>query len=127
MTVSLFYIFVLRIFVLQGERGVIEIWLMVFVQPNMVCVRAKIVLTGQLDGGQLEKLNWALLITCSTGPTFEYISSGFILTYMYTSCLFPGDQIVSVNGNPVLGKSYSQVIELIVSRSVIRSQKCLLH
>ena len=25
MTVSLFYIFVLRIFVLQGERGVIEI------------------------------------------------------------------------------------------------------
>ena len=42
---------------------------------------------------------------------------------MYTSCLFPGDQIVSVNGNPVLGKSYSQVIELIVSRSVIRSQK----
>ena len=30
---------------------------MVFVQPNMVCVRAKIVLTSQLDGGQLEKLN----------------------------------------------------------------------
>ena len=30
---------------------------MVFAQPNMVCARAKIVLTGQLDGSQLEKLN----------------------------------------------------------------------
>ena len=30
--------------------------------------------------------------------------------------LFIGDQIVSVNGQPVMGKSYSQVIELILSR-----------
>ena len=27
-----------------------------------------------------------------------------------------GDQVVSVNGQPVIGKSYSQVIELIVAR-----------
>jgi len=30
--------------------------------------------------------------------------------------LSTGDQIVSVNGQPVMGKSYSQVIELILSR-----------
>ena len=29
---------------------------------------------------------------------------------------YKGDQIVSVNGHPVMGKSYSQVIELIVAR-----------
>ena len=42
------------------------------------------------------------------------------IVHMYSSvlfvCLFSGDQIVSVNGHPVMGKSYSQVIELIVSR-----------
>ena len=31
-------------------------------------------------------------------------------------CIVTGDQIVSVNGHPVMGKSYSQVIELILSR-----------
>ena len=33
-----------------------------------------------------------------------------------TCFCYEGDQIVSVNGHPVMGKSYSQVIELIVAR-----------
>lgn len=40
----------------------------------------------------------------------------------YTILLSPvdriGDQIISVNGQPVLGQSYAQVIQLIQTRSV---------
>ena len=35
-------------------------------------------------------------------------------------CIITGDQIVSVNGHPVMGKSYSQVIELILSRCDVK-------
>ena len=44
----------------------------------------------------------------------KHSAHDMFLSFVWLTLL--GDQIVSVNGQPVMGKSYSQVIELILSR-----------